>query len=290
MLKLLYYIFIVPLSWTPFPLLYIKSDVIAFLLGNVIGYRKEVITNNLINSFPDKSSKEIKQIRKAFYKHFCDLFLESLKLISIKPSKLKKRFTVKNPELLNKLYQANKSVLLVCGHYGNWEWLASLPNFTQHKVLGLYKVQKSKFANTVINNTRSKFGLIPVPMENVMVSFVEEKNNTTLMIFVGDQSPRKQAKVHWTQFMNQGTAVLKGTEKFAQKFDHAVVYLSPKKVKRGFYEVELKLITDNAAAEEPGYITEQHTRLLENDIKRQPHLWLWSHRRWKHKKEDYAIT
>jgi len=288
MIKLLYYLFIVPLSWLPFPLLYIKSDIIAFLLGSVIGYRKKVITANLKNAFPSKTDKEIRKLRRKFYQHFCDIFLESLKLISIKPSKLKKRFLVKNPEVLDQLYTNNRSVLLVCGHYGNWEWLASLPSFTKHKVLGLYKVQKSKFANTVITKTRSKFGLVPVPMEEVMQSFVREKDNATAMVFVGDQSPRKQSKVHFTTFLNQPTAVLLGTEKFSKKFDHAVVFISQQMVKRGYYELELKLITDNAAATEPGFITETHTRLLEQDIVRQPHLWLWSHRRWKHKMEDYA--
>jgi KDO2-lipid IV(A) lauroyltransferase len=282
--KIFYYILILPVSLLPYPLLYLISDIVYFVMYRIIGYRKEVVFTNLKNSFPDKSQKELKQIMSGFYKHLCDLIMESVKGFTISEKQLRKRLVIKNPEFSNYFADKGQSIIFVGGHYNNWEICAqAFAMYSNHKCIGIYKPLSNAFINDKIYTSRSKYGMNLVSMKQTKKSF-EEGSEAKAIVFGSDQNPANPKRAHWVQFLNQDTGVLFGVEKYAKEYDWPVVFVSISKVKRGHYEVEYSLITDKPNEEPHGKVTEDFTKRLEQDIINQPQYWLWSHKRWKHKR------
>lgn len=282
-----YYLLVFPLSLLPMSVLYLFSSVLHALNVSVFPYRNFVITRNLMRSFPEKSPAEIKALRNEYYKHFADIVIEGVKNLSIRKSELKKRFVFKNTELLTELYTQGKSVILVAGHYNNWEWMiTSQALHLPHKNFGIGMPLSSAFWDKKLNQRRSRFGLEVVHAKNYKEKFETcEKNNTPFAVLtLVDQSPSDASKSYWTKFLNQDTAVLFGAEMMAHQFDAAVVYFKTRKVKRGFYEVEFELITAQASSCEWGEITEKHNSILQDLINEAKPNWLWSHKRWKREK------
>lgn len=275
------------LTLPPFWFLYIISDIMFFFVYHIIGYRKKVVLDNLKNALPEKNEQERKQIARKFYRHLCDFFIESLKTIHISKKQLDKRFVYKNPGLINNLYKKDKHIILISGHYANWEWMINLPEKIQHTFLTVVKPLENRHANKIISNLRGKFGVVIIPMKDTLRALITHiKNNEKVMLWLlGDQRPPKHAD-YWTTFLNQEAAVFLGAEKMAKKFDAAVVFLDIKKVKRGHYEVQFIKLFENAKETERYEITETHTHTLENIIRKRPEYWLWSHKRWKHKKPE----
>lgn len=274
------------LTLLPFKVLYIISDFLSFITYYLIRYRKKVTLTNLKKSFPEKSSTEINKIAKKFYRHLFDLFLESFKLLQMNEEQILKRFDYKNPEVLDELYSKNKSIITVFGHYGNWEWLASLPLVTKYKVLAIYKpLANSSFDNFFIR-LRGKFGIETVTIQQALRKILNFQQNKELTItfFLGDQRPMGRYIKYWTTFLNQDTPILLGVEKISKQTDQAVVFIDIQKKKRGFYEIVFIKLFENPKETEEFEITEKHIRILEKIIINRPELWLWSHRRWKHKK------
>jgi len=278
----LYYFFVFPISLLPLRILYLFSDILYFLFVFIISYRKKVIINNLRNSFPDKSENEIKQLSKAFYKHLTDILIEGVKNLSISKKQLKKRLVVKNPEVMQELYNQKRNVILVSGHFNNWEWMISAQNLLfDHQAFGIGMPMTSKFWDKKVNSRRERFGMKVVNASNYVATFKTFNKKPFAVLTLGDQSPSSATKSYWMRFLNQQTAVLFGTEKMAHDYNFAVVFFCIHKVKRGFYEVNLKLITKDAKTLNWGEITEAHTHLLEQEIIENPAFWLWSHKRWK---------
>lgn len=280
--RILYYIFVFPISLLPLGVLYRFSDIFYLLLISVIPYRKKIIETNLRNSFPNKNETEIKQLRRKFYRHLSDIIVEGVKNISISKNQLNKRFKIKNPEIIDELYAKNKSVILVSGHFNNWEWLiTSLAFQVKQKALGIGMPMSNKFWDKKINEKRERFGLKVLHAKNYR-SFLENHENINFAILnLSDQSPGNSLKSYWMTFLNQPTAVLYGTEKMAFEFNYAVVFFNIQKVRRGYYELTFETICEEPRTTEWGYITEQHTRKLENLIIQNPQYWIWSHKRWK---------
>lgn len=233
-------------------------------------------------SFPTKSDAEIKQMRNQFYHFFTDLLAEGIKNLSISEKELRKRLVVKNPEIMDRLYQQRKSVLLVSGHYNNWEWLITGQNLLfKHQAVGIGMPMSSKFWDKKVNQRRSRFGMIILHSKNVRSEFEAMRGQVFATLTLADQSPGDSTKAYWMNFLNQPTAVAFGCEQLAHQHDQAVVFFILKKVKRGYYEMELTLITENSTHESWGFISESHTHLLEKEIIANPSRWLWSHKRWK---------
>tara|TARA_B110000285_G_scaffold202510_1_gene237882 strand:+ start:4448 stop:5365 length:918 start_codon:yes stop_codon:yes gene_type:complete len=277
---LLYYCLVRPLSLLPLSVGYVLTDLFYLLLISFAPYRSKVILGNISRSFPELSIKEQKKIQRKFYRHFCDILAEGIKNISLSEEDYRKRFKVVNPELIEKLYANKQSVILVSGHYNNWEWLVTAQSILfPHQAYGIGMPLTSKFWDKKINEKRSRLGMKVVNAKN----YKESLNNTELksVLVLSDQSPSDSKKSYWMNFLNQKTAVLFGAEIMAHQLNYAVVYFSTHKVKRGHYEMELKLITDNPSDMNWGEITEAHTRYLEEEIKNKPEYWLWSHKRWK---------
>lgn len=284
---LLYYLVLKPLSYLPLSILYGISDFLYLVLYRVIKYRQKVVRTNLENSFPEKSTKEIVDIERKFYHHFFDLIVESIRLFSISENELKKRNKLLNPEVMNQLYDEGKSVILTGGHYNNWETGAAiLSTQVKHHIVGIYAPLSNQFFNTEILKSRERFGMEMLSKKIVKAGFEKNKDILSAIIFATDQSPTYSKSVHWTTFLNQPTAVLLGSELFAREYNYPVVFMYVTKVKRGYYEMEAKVVEKNPAQTTDGEITEKHTRWLEAQIRETPQYWLWTHKRWKRKMKE----
>jgi KDO2-lipid IV(A) lauroyltransferase len=280
---LAYYLIVFPLSLLPLRILYLFSSFLTFIFCFVIPYRKKVIEENLKRSFPDKSTTEIKKLRNQFYAHFSDILIEGIKNLSISENELRKRFKVLNPQILTDLYEKNKSVLLVSGHFNNWEWLITAQSFLfPHHAIGIGMPLSNKFWDHKVNQRRARFGMEIIHAKQVHDCFQQQTKPFATLI-LSDQSPGDSEKAFWMTFLNQETGVLFGCELLAHQYNQAVVYFQVNKIKRGYYEMTLKLITENANSCKWGEITTQHTQLLEKAIIENPPFWMWSHKRWKRK-------
>ncbi|HTB05654.1 MAG TPA: lysophospholipid acyltransferase family protein [Bacteroidia bacterium] len=284
-----YYIalpFIYLLSLLPFPLFYLLSDFFYVLLYYVIGYRKKIVLENLKKSFPNKSEAEINRLCKDFYHYLCDLFLETFKTLTISKKTMLRRcaFTKESEQLFEKLAKEKKSIVLVMGHLGNWEWAGNTFSLLcKQQLYVIYHPLTNKHFDKLIYDMRTRFGTKLIAMRNTFRDMLANRNEVNATAFIADQTPSPEG-AYWTTFLNQDTPVFKGTEKIAQKLNFPVVYACVRRLKRGFYEVHAEMLLENPAGTKEGEISELHTRKLEKDIIAQPEIWLWSHRRWKHKR------
>ena len=291
MTRILYYLIIKPLSLLPLRLLYLISNLLFLVCYYLLSYRKSIVVSNLKASFPEKNKTEIKQITKRFYHFFCDFIVESLKCFSISEKQALDRCKITNPEILDNLYRNNKSIVLASGHYSNWEMAAACLNLSlKHQAAALYKPLSNKFFNKKFIESRSKFGIELIPKKEGKDYL---KNNTDRNLIIGfgcDQCPKKSKNnLFWTRFLNQDTAIMFGTEKYAIEFDYAVIFMNMTRVKRGYYEIDLQIIEENPCSTSYGEISKKHTQLLEEQIRRDPAYWLWTHKRWKLKRDPNEI-
>ncbi|MCD4681158.1 MAG: lysophospholipid acyltransferase family protein [Bacteroidales bacterium] len=273
------------LSLLPFWFVYIKSDFLFLIIYYIVGYRKKVVYQNLRNSFPEKSSWEIRQIAKKFYHNLSDVIWEQIKLRGMSNEQSQKRMVFKNTDILDKLNKKNKSVIGLIGHTGNWEWVCIFSKMVMpYPTFALYKPLSNKFFNKYLLRVRTKFGLKMISSQHAMRHFINNKNELTFTFMAADQTPIESEIQYWTNFLNQNTPVFTGAEKIARSLDLAVVYVDVKRIKRGYFEANIVELCDDAASSKENEITEKYMRLLEKSIIEQPDNWLWSHRRWKHKR------
>jgi KDO2-lipid IV(A) lauroyltransferase len=270
----------------PLPVLYVFSDFLYLVLYYVVSYRRKVVATNLKNSFPEKTDKELKIIEKKFYRHLSDIFVETFKSTHMTRANQKKRFTYSNLEIIDKLREEKRDIIAIMGHYNNWEWPTLLPYYLKYKTIIIYKPLQNKYFNRFINNHRSEHGIVLTPTSQVIREIINyrKKDINTVSVFISDQIPSKGDIKYWTTFLNQDTAVFTGAGKIASKYDMAVVFFHVQKVKRGYYNLNIELLFDHTEGLSEEVITEKHVRRLEEIIKEKPEYWIWSHRRWKHKK------
>jgi KDO2-lipid IV(A) lauroyltransferase len=280
------------LNWTitllPLRVLYLLSDLVFLALYYFPSYRREVVASNLRNAFPEKSEDELLKIEKGFYKHLSDVIIETLKLTHISSKELKKRFVFTNPELLRKLDAEGRSIAAIGGHYNNWEWMSIIAHYTDIKCVTIYKPLNNKLFDSFIKDLRSNNGFVLTPMSNIVREIIIDRNEgiNALYAFIADQTPAKGDINYWTEFLNQDTPVYLGVEKIAAKFDMAVAFFKSEKIKRGHYRVTMEILFDHTSGLPEHKVTEAHVRRLEELIRENPEYWVWSHRRWKHKREQ----
>ena len=287
MVRVAYYLFLKPLSYLPIRVLYLLSNLLYFIMTRVIKYRLDVVAKNVGNSFPDLDETEQKAIIRKFYRHFADLIVESIKLFSISKKQVIERCKIKNPELIEPFFNEDRHIILVGGHYNNWEMLAVAMNSQiKHTIVGIYAPLSNKFFNKVFAESRTKYGTELVSKRHVKEYFEQLGDSLKAIVFGSDQSPQHlRDNTYWTNFLHQDTAVMFGTEKYATENNLPVVYFSINKVRRGYYETEFSIITDDPSATAYTEITEKHTRMLEEQIQEHPEYYLWTHKRWKHKRQ-----
>ena len=256
-------------------------------------YRGKVVKQNLQKAFPDLSEQERKEIAKRFYLHMADLLIESIKAFSFTEKDIKKRYKFIPNEEVQKLCDDKRNIAIIVHHYNNWEWAPMGLNFIAErnnpKMLIMYKTLKDKVMDKIIKESRGKFpGTHMFPKDNVVKEVSAHQDIHYALGFAADQSPANTYNSYWMDFLGIETGVFFGVERFSQKNNMAVVYCHVRKVKRSYYEIEMEVITDQPQETEHGYITEQHMRLLETDIRDNPPYWLWTHKRWKRSKPaDY---
>jgi len=282
---LIYQLFIRPISILPFRLLYWISDFLFFIVYYLIGYRKKTAAKNIEQSFPDKSAAEHRLILKTFFRHFCDLVLESFKLFTISEKALRSRFVFKNPEILLPFFERGQSFIIAGGHYNNWEMFASACQlYMQHQAVALYKPLANPWFEQKLKSSRSRFGLQMVPIQQTKAFFEEKTERPSAIIFGMDQSPSNISRCHWMKFLNQDTPVIFGVEKYSKEYNLPVVFGRILKVRRGHYELEMEVLTTDPKSMPHAAIVEKAMQMLEVDINREPPWWLWTHKRWKHKR------
>lgn len=289
MMNLIVYILVYPIIWflsiLPFRILYLISDGVFFLLYYIIGYRKNVVYDNLKLAFPKKSETELLAIRKKFYHHFVDVFIEMIKSFTISEKEIIKRYKYLNIDLIENLQKDNKSVILLGSHYANWEWMISLSLFINYKSYAAFTKIGNPYFNKSILKSRSRFGVILKESSKISAEIrLNLKNNSQAMYgLLSDQSPQIHKTHYWGSFLGIKVPVHTGTENLAKKHDLNVIVMTTKKIKRGYYENTFSLITTEPKKYADYEITDIYLRKLEAQIYEEPAYYFWTHKRFKHK-------
>lgn len=287
---LVYFLFriaIIIVRWIPFSILYLLSDILAFLLYRIFAYRKKVIRKNLTNAFPDRSPVQLKSILKKTYTNLSDVLLEGIKGFSAKEKDLIARYHFSNPDLVTSFFEKGQSAIGLVAHYNNWEWGAyATAQQIKGPVIGVSKVVKNPYIDRFIKKNRARFGSKIIHTQETLRSLVQHKDTPGLYVLIADQSPASAKHAHWLRFLNQDTACHSGPDKIAQRTDYPAIYFDVQRRKRGFYTIEAILLHPKPAQLAPEQLTQRYMQQLEKIIRQQPENWLWSHRRWKKKRKN----
>ncbi len=271
------------LALLPFRVMYGLSDLLAFVLRDVLRYRREVAEENVRRCFPDKSEGERRALLRASYRNLSDVLLEGLKGLSMGKEELLRRYRFVNPDLPEALYEQGVPVLSAQAHYGNWEWgVSSFSLQVPQTVVGIYKPLKHPLIGAFTDARRKRYGLVLRDLRQTRAAMKEFGESPSLFIMIADQSPSNPFKSHWLSFFGCETAWLHGTDYWARRLKCPVLFMDVQRVKRGFYEIRFSLLADASRKEfEEGEITRLYVRKLEEMIRQKPADWLWTHRRWK---------
>ena len=274
----------------PMRALYVLSDILYVLVYRIIRYRVKVVRKNLTNSFPEKSEAELLKLEHEFYHHFADYIVETIKLAHISLEELQRRAYLRNPELVDQLMaEGHTCFILLMGHYGNWEWFSgSTSRFKDSRIYQIYRPLSNKAFDQLFIHLRTQFGSYGIKKQDTVREVIQLTKDKTpcVVIFIADQTPSRNNLHYWTTFLNQDSAILTGPERLAKKLNLPVIFLDTKQVKRGYYTVDMKLLTDHPKDTPDNWITEQYARLMEKCILRNPAGWLWTHKRWKYNRTD----
>ena len=275
------------LSRLPLRVLYVLSDLCYPVVRYLLRYRLAVVRTNLRNAFPELSEKERARIEKGFYRWFCDYVVETLKMMSMSPDQMRRRMQMVGVEEMEAALDSHQLVVVYLGHYCNWEWISSLPLWCKKPDTHcgqLYRPLRNHAFDQLFYKMRCRFGAENISKYDALRHIIHLRNEGTKSIigFISDQAPGTSSIHDWVTFLHQDTPVVSGPERIARKLNAAVYFADVERLSRGHYRCTLRLMTDDARPLPAYALTEQYMQLLEQMIRRQPHLWLWSHRRWKH--------
>jgi KDO2-lipid IV(A) lauroyltransferase len=273
----------------PYCVLYLLSDLLYPLVYHIVRYRRKVVHGNLVNSFPEKSDKEIIEIEKKFYRHFCDYVLETVKLMHISDEEMRKRMHFTNSGLIEQLRGDGRPFFIYLGHQGNWEYITSISLWIDPSISAcqIYHPLSNKAMDHIIYRLRSRFNTIGIAQKSALrgiLTMIKEGKHP-LVGLIADQRPQRYPEPEWTTFMNQETPIITGGETLGRRLNAHFIYGSVKCIRRGYYEITFHQIEPKE--DEPFAFSKEYMRMLERDIKEQPHMWLWSHKRWSIQKKDY---
>lgn len=273
----------------PYRVLYFFSDLIYPILYYIIRYRRKVVHSNLVNSFPEKSEKEINEIEQKFYRHFCDYVMETVKLMHVSDEQMRKRMRFTNSEIIEELRTDGRPFFVYLGHQGNWEYITSITLWTDSSLSGcqIYHPLSNQVMEKLIYRLRTRFNTTGITQKGALRSILTmmREGKQPLLGLIADQRPQRYPEPEWMVWMNQDTPIITGGETLGRKLDAHFIYGSVKCIRRGYYEITLHPI-EPVEGEDFSY-SKQYMRMLEKDIRNQPHMWLWSHKRWSFKKSDY---
>lgn len=289
-MQFLIYLLVYPILWLisilPFPILYLFSDFVYFLIYRVIGYRKKTVRENIALALPHLSEQERLIIEKKSYHHLCDMFLEMIKTMSISEKEINKRFSYTNLDVYLDLEKKGKSIALMCAHYASYEWVLSMNNHITFKGYGIYKKIANPYFDKLVKNIRAKFKAYLITTKETKSTIEQNAKNGVLGVFgfASDQTPRRSDNMYWDNFMGIQTPIHVGAEMLAKRYDMNVIFLKVKKVKRGYYEASFEVLSDDVKSIPDYKLSENFMRKVEQQIYEAPEFYLWTHKRWKHKK------
>lgn len=289
MMNRLIYILAYPFLWfialLPFKLLYFLSDCLFVVIYYIIGYRKKVVMENLKIALPDRSEDELKVIRKEFFKHFVDIFLEMAKMFTLTEEENNKRFRYENPELLNELYKDGKSLILMNSHYGNWEWMLNLPAFIDYHGVGAYTRISNPYFDKAIKKSRGKFGVELIQTSKMVRKMIKDKQEGVQSVYglLSDQSPQIRNNTYWSEFMGVKVPIHTGGEVLSKKFDMNMVYMKTKRIKRGYYSSTFSVISTDVKSHPDFELTDNVLEIMKQQIEEEPAYYFWTHKRFKHR-------
>lgn len=292
-MQFLVFILVYPLLWVisvlPHWLFYGFSDKVFFIVYHVVGYRRKVVQKNLKLVFPEKEASDIRRIEKAFFKHMCDMFLEMVKTMNLSKEDVREKYKILNIEVLREL-EKERSILIVCSHFANWEWNVSINNYVDAKGYAVYQKIGNIYFDNFIKRVRARWNTTLITQQQTVPTVVRNKRDGIIGIFgmVSDQSPQAHRAQYWTEFMGIKVPIFNGAEIMARKLGLAVVFLKVSKVKRGYYQAEFIPITENGKNTAENEITNTFLRLTEQQIREKPEHYLWTHKRWKHRGKEPA--
>ncbi|WP_409416176.1 lysophospholipid acyltransferase family protein [Flavobacterium sp. PS2] len=289
-MQFLVYILAYPLLWIisilPFPIFYLFSDVVYFIVYYLVRYRRKTVKENLAIALPHLTDKERKTIEKKFYQHMCDMFLEMIKTMTISPEEMRKRFVLTNVELIKEYEEKGKSVVLVASHYASWEWLLTLNAQIKFRGIGVYKKIVNPYFDKLVRKIRSKYDADLVETKKIIPLMAQNQRDGILSMYglASDQSPKLDRAFHWDTFMGIEVPVHTGAEMLARKYNLSVLFVKVKKVKRGYYEATFIPICDTPKKADGFEITHTYLKEVEKQILEAPEYYLWTHKRWKHRR------
>ncbi|OUL59894.1 lysophospholipid acyltransferase family protein [Flavobacterium sp. AJR] len=289
-MQFLVYILAYPLLWIisilPFPIFYLFSDVVYFIVYYLVRYRRKTVKENLAIALPHLTDKERKTIEKKFYQHMCDMFLEMIKTMTISPEEMRKRFVLTNVELIKEYEEKGKSVVLVASHYASWEWLLTLNAQIKFRGIGVYKKIVNPYFDKLVRKIRSKYDAELVETKKIIPLMAQNQRDGILSLYglASDQSPKLDRAFHWDTFMGIEVPVHTGAEMLARKYNLSVLFVKVKKVKRGYYEATFIPICDTPKKADGFEITHTYLKEVEKQILEAPEYYLWTHKRWKHRR------
>jgi Kdo2-lipid IVA lauroyltransferase/acyltransferase len=273
--------FILLFALVPFWMLYLFADLFYLLTYKVFKYRLETVRDNLKKCFPEKSNDELLAIEKLSYKNLAEITVESLKAFTMSKKQIFARHKVINEDDIKHIYENSGGIIALPNHYGNWEWGALSCMQLHFTGIALYKPLANKYLDNYMKNNRSRLGTELVSIYETARCFINNKDKKKNYVMASDQSPSNSKKSYWINFLGRKTAFLHGPESYARKYNYPVVFVDIQRVKRGYYELELSILTDEPQTLEDGKITERLANKLEKVIRKKPQDWLWSHKRWK---------
>jgi Kdo2-lipid IVA lauroyltransferase/acyltransferase len=284
------YILIYPLLWCismlPFRVLYFFSDIVYQFVYHIIGYRRKTVRENLELVFPDKSFEERLAIEKNSFRYMCDMFIEMIKTITISEKEISKRYIVTNIEEYLEIEKKGKSIALMCAHYASYEWAISINRYITFEGIGIYKKIANPYFDKLVRDIRGRFKATLVTTKNTKSCIEENHKNGILGLygFASDQTPRITDKTHWNTFMGIKTPIHVGAEVLAKNYDMNITFLKSHRTKRGYYEATIELLSDDVTSVPDYQISENFIRKVEEQIYEAPEFYLWSHKRWKHRR------
>jgi Kdo2-lipid IVA lauroyltransferase/acyltransferase len=272
----------------PFRLLYLFSDIVYFFVYHIIGYRKKTVRQNLAIALPELTNQERLIIEKKFYHHMCDMFLEMIKTMNISKKEICKRFVFKNIDMYKEIEKQGKSVAIICSHYASYEWIISMNYYSDFVSYGIYKQLKNPYFDKLVHKIRSRFNAKLITTKQTVPTIINNNKNDVLALygFASDQSPKAKGAMHWSKFMGIEVPVHVGAEMLSKRYNMNLIYLNTKKVKRGHYEATLELLSDNPKDVPNFELTDQYLKLLEEQIYEAPEYYLWTHKRWKYRRDS----
>jgi KDO2-lipid IV(A) lauroyltransferase len=289
-MRFIIYVIVYPILWCismlPFRLLYLFSDFVYLIVYYIIGYRKKTVRENLALALPNLSDAERLVIEKKSFHHLCDMFLEMIKTMTISKKEINKRFVFTNLEVYKKIEKQEKSIAMMLAHYASYEWVISMNYYVTYSAYAIYKKIANPYFDKLVRSIRSRFKAYLITTKETVPYIVKNKNNKLLSIygFASDQSPKISSAFHWQKFMGIEVPVHTGAEMLSKKYDMNVIFLKVKKVKRGFYEASFEILSENAKAVPNYEITDKFLQLVEQQIYEAPEYYLWTHKRWKHRR------